>query len=649
MSDSSPTPFPHGPGTLRALCELGLRAAWSRAGFWQCLLEGRGERWIGAGTSRSRALEHALLQAFPSQASQTLLRERVASRPAARALDPGAARARADDALREFEIPTPAPADREPAGPARAELLPFPEPPGATQPARSAEPEALARPPGDDGVPRGEPDPPPPRRPQWMRLDETTALRRLDGLAREIEEHIEEACLLEPRRQRLLLTAWQADARDIEERCGENRVVSAVRRQAVRLAGLGKIWWPGSIRVLAIEATPTDCTVDLPRDLAARVASWRQLARSARHTLRALETEGLARGFDAFGWADGARLEPAPPDPRRMLHDVADALTRATGPIETPASARHVPPQELPRPWRLDGPGGWTETARKLRWLRVSVEDVGLWSAALGRLRWLADRDLGLQQLIDPQHSPRRAWATELGLDPTHARNKRRKRELLQRLEGLSPDVQPAELGALLREMFGLGDLLSNPRIVRALAHVRRAAGALTADDLGETGRKDRRRLKGIQKLLNGAPAAPEPAGRGVDEEPQDADAGPEPARPTDVAILNVQPHTRGKRALFVSNRDDPEVVDRLREAFQFREVCHCLPSPRRVEAHARRVGNGTFDLVLAATGFLPHQVDARLKQACVDVGIPYVRVNRGRPQACAKHIARELGVPTAV
>ena len=94
-----------------------------------------------------------------------------------------------------------------------------------------------------------------------------------------------------------------------------------------------------------------------------------------------------------------------------------------------------------------------------------------------------------------------------------------------------------------------------------------------------------------------------------------------------------------------VTNRNDPDLARRIEERFAFASVDLCDIAPRRVEAAAKRVGAGTYDFVLAATGFLPHKVDGSLEQACRDTATLYVRVNRGRPHACIHHLARELGV----
>ena len=94
-----------------------------------------------------------------------------------------------------------------------------------------------------------------------------------------------------------------------------------------------------------------------------------------------------------------------------------------------------------------------------------------------------------------------------------------------------------------------------------------------------------------------------------------------------------------------VTNRNDPALASKLQELFGFASVEIVDNAQRRIEAAAQRVATGKYDFVFAATGFLPHKVDGSLMQACRDAKKLYVRVNRGRPLACIRALARELGL----
>jgi hypothetical protein len=105
-----------------------------------------------------------------------------------------------------------------------------------------------------------------------------------------------------------------------------------------------------------------------------------------------------------------------------------------------------------------------------------------------------------------------------------------------------------------------------------------------------------------------------------------------------------VRPRTEGRRALFVSNRHDPPLQTKL-EGLLGLSVTWCEGSPRRVQAQCERIAHGAFDLVLSATGFQDHAADGVLARAARAASVPLVRVDRGRPLACVRAIARELGI----
>ena len=94
---------------------------------------------------------------------------------------------------------------------------------------------------------------------------------------------------------------------------------------------------------------------------------------------------------------------------------------------------------------------------------------------------------------------------------------------------------------------------------------------------------------------------------------------------------------------LFASNRFDARLEARLTELLGVK-MAGCDGGPRRVQSQCERIAQGSYDLVLSATGFQDHAVDGALAHAANLAGIPYVRVNRGRPLACAQAIVRELG-----
>jgi hypothetical protein len=106
------------------------------------------------------------------------------------------------------------------------------------------------------------------------------------------------------------------------------------------------------------------------------------------------------------------------------------------------------------------------------------------------------------------------------------------------------------------------------------------------------------------------------------------------------------RPRVSGQRVLFVANREDAELRDHLRDALGV-ELTWSVSGARSIEEATKAIARGSFDLVLGATSFQEHGVDTALARACA-LSVPkvrYVRVNRPRPAACARALAREFGV----
>jgi hypothetical protein len=106
------------------------------------------------------------------------------------------------------------------------------------------------------------------------------------------------------------------------------------------------------------------------------------------------------------------------------------------------------------------------------------------------------------------------------------------------------------------------------------------------------------------------------------------------------------RPRVSGQRVLFVANREDTELRDRLRDALGV-ELTWSVSGARSIEEATKAIARGSYDLVLGSTAFQEHGVDTALARACA-LAVPkvrYVRVNRPRPAACARALAREFGV----
>ncbi len=582
----------------------GYRIGWREGGFRECLIESGDERWKGVGRTRRSAFRHALMRAFPSRAARDLLVAAVGgwtetSGPDSRARATPTSNTTSSKRLPEFT----------PSAPSRRIV-------------------------------------------KQITLGE--ALELFDELDRSLRASLDTASMLCLPRQKLLLLSWVALARHIEESAGGIREAQMrAKRIKDQARNLAKVWWPGTLRALDPNAAPADSSVDLPTDASRTIENWSDVANAAEESLVRMETDDEARGFDADGWKDGAHLDPAPSDPKGALNEVVAHLEAATALLLSPSDAIEDAQwliEWAKRPVVKATPAlGWGGLAARLRWLRGHTDEPERWSAAIGRLRCVADRLLAYERddvvrLLDREFDIGRSWAQHLGFDPERKALQRRRRELLSNapVHGWNDE----QILRWIHDAIELKDMLTSQRIAEALVPVRDRIRAFVVDVLPGLGRRDKRRLHKIQEELDKT-AFPLRETTRVEEPATDPEVvGEEEREAHDRAVLDaVQAHTRGKSALVVSNRNDPTLDQEIKELLQLDVVDHGQIEPRRLDSLSERVERGRYDFVLAATGFMPHKADGVLRKAAVKSGILYVRMNRGRPRACLAHLARELGI----
>ncbi|MBI5363916.1 MAG: hypothetical protein HZA53_12105 [Planctomycetes bacterium] len=633
---------------LERLRRSGYRSAFRRNGWTEVLVSKADERWFGAGADRAAALDDALANMFPSAAARAALIEAFGAEfepktpsATARASIPEALRAdgTATTSMTSSSSPRESVAARVPAPPSASAMESSPTPFPASSPA-----------PANESTSGPRPTPPPASTTAWAAKRPVEALLDIEDELAELEEtvhaYFEDALDYAPDRQRLLVLAWIARARALDVRAtGRGRVSERVARLAHLLGQLTKLGWPGSVRALGLHMRPSDCLDDLADK--GPIAGWAELAERAEAELATREEADPAHGRDEWGWGDAEVLAPRPADPSTLLAEARAKLEAWTGPI---ASARAVlagkaflqePDAERLRSNAGDFGREATAVAKTLRWLRA-LELEG-WGECIGRLRWSVDRGGedargALRELLDPLVVFRQSWARANGRDPEAREKKRRKSELLVRSRALAAG-DTAALVEWLGAAFELGNELPVAKIAEALAFHADAVLALTHK---YEKRSLRGRLRDLQACMRGPIEAPVPG----TPEPLDDETAVEvePERPPSVPP-SVLEFTRGKRALFVCNRADPEHDEELRRAFEFERVERSEHGPRRLESAAERIRAGRFDVVLAATGFLPHKADSVLRTACKQSSVRMVRVDKGRVSACARHLARELGV----
>ena len=600
-----------------------------REDVWcECLLSAGPERWHGRGATRAEAFEDALRALFPSRAAREALASALA-----------AAAPRAD--------PADAPADPAADAPVAERTVDAAEdaehPP--REPDREAETTAAVARHEPPAVASGE-ERPSARARTLTPLERADALLALDELARAIEEDRAEGAAWSPERQRLLLLGWISHARSIDEASRKDREVSAAEhRVAQTILALSKTWWPGSVRALSLGSAPSDCSADLATEVVP--GSWLEVAEQADARLTEIEEADRAAGLDEHGWADASALIPGPPDPESRLREIASRLEGLLG-VDLPSSNDELRAALAP----IDV-AEWEALAARLRWTRRATEQTATWGALVGRLRRIAaqlpvQRRRGLADLLSPNHRPARTWALACGFDPERKARLRRKQQLLATVPRPEEAHDVARIERWLKDALTVQDL-TPADIARALTPFSATVLAIDAGSFSSE-RNERKRLSKVQRRLS-APDGPdaERVSPPVAEDPSDLLDEPSAAASIDAELLDlVRPRTVGRTVLMVINRNDQELARRLEAIFGFERVDLCGIEPRRIASKVESVARGGFDYVFASTGFLPHKVDGSLEQACRASGTPYVRVNRGRPLACARHLARELGLRAA-
>ncbi len=469
------------------------------------------------------------------------------------------------------------------------------------------------------------------------RVRTADALETVERLLASIEDRLGPLARMCADRQRLHMMVWICRARAVEEaHPGAREVEHAVARVARRLTEIGKMFWPGSVRALQLSARPADVRREMHASWASEPANWHEATALAERLLEEHLLKSPEAGLDEDGWADGALRTPRPADPDALFEEVDAEL-----------KAMLAPPDEVPngRMSELGAPefDQLLQAVRKLRWVRGAVRNDLAWGVALGRVRRavpsLGERSGRVRDVLDHRNKPPVPWAKLLGdLTPEPA---------------TPPGESPADLAAalpaaivtkesLLAWLIRAFDVINTPDLVRLLAPIKDYV-VFDEETLNHPDRRVRRRLRELVKRVASADDVPV-----VKEAPRDVEeTSDEPlaAHALDALAAHVRAHTQGRKALFVSNREDPELGQRLRDLLGI-EITWCDGSLRRVQAMCERIkGGSTYNLVLSATGFQVHGVDSALARASSTAHIPYVRVNRGRPMACVQAIAREFGL----
>lgn len=105
-----------------------------------------------------------------------------------------------------------------------------------------------------------------------------------------------------------------------------------------------------------------------------------------------------------------------------------------------------------------------------------------------------------------------------------------------------------------------------------------------------------------------------------------------------------IRQRTSKRRIVVVSNRDDKplkKMLERLLDTRLKWVICR----PRKIESLSKSIKQGTYDVVIAFTGWMNHKNDGVLSQASVRSDTLYCRADKGRPNAVMLALSRDLGI----
>jgi hypothetical protein len=598
----------------RWLAENGYRIAFRRDGWVECLAIREDERWVGRGDDDAGAIADLVAAMFPSHAARVALETQLRAR-------------------QPIEAPKPVVAPVTPVELAMKVVAPVAEPtpivvapPPPAPPKEQAKEQAKEPPRETRREEREEPD--------RASIDE--ALAALGQLGAEIEEARDDVGKMAPERQRLYLLGWICRARAWEEAAdGEQAVIATVARIAKRLSDFAKSWWPGNVRPLQLTARPEDV---LPSATVAH--TWSEAAARVDERLDQLLHDAVAQGLDEYGYKDGERCVPPPPDPTSALERARTEIdeTIAAGGGFFPKTPPNLSPQQVRE---------LEEQARMLRWLR-RVADEEPWSTTMGRFRWLAwsigTRGNTLSDLLDPLFAPPVPWSRVVrGIEDD---KEKRVKAATVATRAPGADASTADISAWILEAI---EVLDNPTMAALLQAIKSPAQNALDELRATADRRIRRRVVDLGKRLV---TMTEGEARQVRSAVELATPIVEVAVAAPISVEDpaerlrriVRSRVEGQRAVFVTNRPSPDIEERLHELLGI-DVSTFEASPRRVDALCERIANRKYDIVLSATGFQHHTVDSAISKVAKSVQIPLIRVDRGRPLACVKAIARELGL----
>lgn len=427
--------------------------------------------------------------------------------------------------------------------------------------------------------------------------------------------------------QRFMIHRWSCRAHACCREGYSLPISKAVKQVIEKLSSICRTNWPGVVQSLRRTAQPF--VMDWTFRSSIPVSTWREAAEATTRNLERLRARNQAQGFDFEGWSDPPQDPPT--DPAELLDQVEASIVKATGELDSTSDLV-----------RYENVGILISAALKLRWLRHYTDQPLVWGKLIGRLRYLRDQynkqastseTEFFSEILKPTFQPLIQWS-QLAADQDEENR-------IASLMRLAPTSQsaPADLNAWLIQAF---DVMDTPSLSDLLGPVKAQVAEIDPITFGGSDRRLRRRLGDLQRSL-----FKELKPVYIAEPKKEADI-PSATAETEELLRGVLPHTKGKRILFIGNRTDNELKDRLETLLEATiEWCDCNQNNRLVN-RCEAIENGTYDLVMSAAGLSAHRTDILLVQA-TNGRVPLVRVGRGRPSACLRALASKLNnrIPT--
>lgn len=464
---------------------------------------------------------------------------------------------------------------------------------------------------------------------------------RLERLLEEVRSCETDIASMSPELIQLTLLGWIAKARGEQERLNEKEVEHMVRDIAATSSAYSKLYWPGNVPALRLDAWP-ESTADILGSRNEPPRSWSDVAILADERVEEMLDAG---GIDECGWTDWECLHPRSKSPNLLLSQAKTSVEALLGPAgQRPTRDDDQLIQDLT-------PADIAQLERRtkhMRWIRGAVDDELLWGRLIGRLRWasfrLGSRGESLRQLLEPRTRPEKTWADEIGGQRDEIRESARLGLVQRRPWVQKPQAGSGAIVEWVVNAFDAFDTAELAGLIQGNPDAEGAVEAMTIDMLDGLARGQRRRFRRLRESLSRG------EGKGVminksdvpAERALEVDASAQRQVPGSNLIDRARSAVAGKNVVFVSNRCDPKIRKQLEDSFDL-ELDWVELSSNEVKSAVERIRGKQYEVVIAATGFLNHGDDGELGPAAREAGIPYVRAHRGRPLATARAILRDM------